>query len=51
MPAEPFPNVNDRAEFQRRFNGVRAMSWGLLGVGVLAGLGLVWGALRLAGLL
>lgn len=36
VPATPFPNVNDRADFQKRVDGVQRAAYVMLGTGVLA---------------
>lgn len=46
VPAAPFPNVNDRAEFQRRIAKMKAAAYALLGLGGLALASLGYGLAR-----
>jgi len=47
VPANPFPNVNDRAEMKKRIAGIAAVSYGIIAVGALIFSAAVYGVVAL----
>ncbi|HKY91529.1 MAG TPA: sulfotransferase [Nevskiaceae bacterium] len=46
VPSTPFPNTNDRAEFQARVDGVKRAAYVSMGVAAALIAGVTWGAMR-----